>query len=89
MHAAEAIGHAGRDGMPEPRVLERPACAVVSNTGFKGYWLSLWLLGLGAKVAGLSLPPPAEPLLFTLAGLSDRCPPCSLPSATSMRYATP
>ena len=28
---------------------------VVGNTGFKGSWLSLWLHGLGARVAGLSL----------------------------------
>ena len=44
---------------------------VVGNTGFKGSWLSLWLHGLGARVAGLSLPPPTEPNLFALAGLSD------------------
>ena len=47
---------------------------VVGNTGFKGSWLSLWLHGLGARVAGLSLPPPTEPSLFALAGLSDLVP---------------
>ncbi len=48
---------------------------VVSNTGCKGSWISLGLRGLGANVAGLSLPPPpAEPGLFTLAGLSDPVP---------------
>jgi CDP-glucose 4,6-dehydratase len=44
------------------------------HTGFTESWLSLWLHGLGAKVAGLSLPPPTEPGLFTLAGLSDPVP---------------
>jgi CDP-glucose 4,6-dehydratase len=47
---------------------------VVGNTGFKGSWLSLWLHRLGARVSGLSLPPPTEPSLFALAGLSDLVP---------------
>jgi CDP-glucose 4,6-dehydratase len=47
---------------------------VVGNTGFKGSWLSIWLHLLGARVAGLSLPPPTEPSLFVLAGLADLVP---------------
>jgi CDP-glucose 4,6-dehydratase len=47
---------------------------VVGNTGFKGTWLSLWLHRLGARVTGLSLPPPTEPSLFALAGVSDLVP---------------
>ncbi len=42
---------------------------VVGNTGFKGSWLSLRLHRMGAKVFGLSLPPPTEPSLFALARL--------------------
>ena len=34
---------------------------VTGHTGFKGGWLSLWLKNLGAKVYGLSLPPPTNP----------------------------
>jgi CDP-glucose 4,6-dehydratase len=34
---------------------------VTGHTGFKGGWLSLWLNSLGAKVYGLSLPPPTDP----------------------------
>jgi len=34
---------------------------VTGHTGFKGGWLSLWLNSLGAKVHGLSLPPPTDP----------------------------
>src|SRR6267154_265476 len=34
---------------------------VTGHTGFKGGWLSLWLKELGAKVWGLSLPPPTHP----------------------------
>lgn len=37
---------------------------VTGHTGFKGSWLSLWLLELGAEVAGLSLAPNTEPSLF-------------------------
>lgn len=44
---------------------------VTGNTGFKGSWLSLWLLQLGANVKGFSLEPPTEPSLFSLANLSQ------------------
>lgn len=33
---------------------------VTGHTGFKGSWLSSWLLALGADVRGFSLPPSAE-----------------------------
>jgi len=36
---------------------------VTGHTGFKGAWLSLWLKKLGARVHGLSLPPPTLPNL--------------------------
>src|SRR5271170_4690426 len=45
---------------------------VTGLTGFKGAWLCEWLLGLGAEVAGLSLPPPTEPALFNVLGLAGR-----------------
>lgn len=45
---------------------------VTGHTGFKGSWLSLWLLSMGAKVTGLALDPPTEPSLFALAGLERR-----------------
>jgi len=34
------------------------------HTGFKGAWLSRWLLNLGARVHGFSLPPPTQPSVF-------------------------
>ncbi|MGY6529675.1 MAG: CDP-glucose 4,6-dehydratase [Cyanobacterium sp.] len=43
---------------------------VTGHTGFKGSWLSLWLLHLGAQVAGLSLEPNTEPSLFEQLALS-------------------
>ena len=45
---------------------------VTGHTGFKGAWLCEWLLGLGAEVTGLSLPPPTEPSLFAELGLAKR-----------------
>jgi CDP-glucose 4,6-dehydratase len=45
---------------------------VTGHTGFKGSWLTEWLLLLGARVTGYSLPPPTEPALFTQLGLRNR-----------------
>lgn len=45
---------------------------VTGHTGFKGAWLIEWLLALGAKVTGLSLPPPTTPSLFDQLGLARR-----------------
>jgi len=42
---------------------------VTGHTGFKGSWLALWLLELGAEVMGLSLPPETEPNHYGLLGL--------------------
>jgi CDP-glucose 4,6-dehydratase len=43
---------------------------VTGHTGFKGSWLSRWLLDIGADVTGYSLEPPTQPALFELLGLS-------------------
>ena len=37
---------------------------VSGHTGFKGSWLTSWLLQLGARVSGFSLPPPTNPAAF-------------------------
>lgn len=37
---------------------------VTGHTGFKGSWLSLWLIQMGARVTGFSLKPPTEPNHF-------------------------
>ena len=44
---------------------------VTGHTGFKGSWLSRWLLQLGAQVIGYSLDPIQEPSHFELLGLAD------------------
>jgi len=42
---------------------------ITGHTGFKGSWLSLWLLSMGADVYGYSLKPPTVPSLFELCRL--------------------
>ena len=47
---------------------------VTGHTGFKGSWLTLWLLSLGAEVWGYALAPEPERALFTDLGLDqDSC----------------
>ena len=43
---------------------------VTGHTGFKGSWLSLWLIEMGADVIGYSLEPPTEPNHYKLLALS-------------------
>jgi len=43
---------------------------VTGHTGFKGSWLTLWLLAMGARVTGFALPPPTRPSLFDEAGIA-------------------
>ncbi len=45
---------------------------VTGHTGFKGSWLTNWLLGLGAEVAGYSRDVPTEPSLHELSSAGQR-----------------
>lgn len=45
---------------------------ITGNTGFKGSWLTIWLLKLGAKVVGLSKDIPTEPSMFDRLNLKDK-----------------
>ena len=45
---------------------------VTGNTGFKGSWLSAWLVELGAEVFGLSKDIPTEPSHFEVAYMANR-----------------
>lgn len=47
---------------------------MTGNTGFKGSWLTLWLLELGAEVHGLAPGPPTDPSLYELAGIARDVP---------------
>ncbi len=45
---------------------------LTGHTGFKGSWLTLWLLGLGAEVCGYSLKPENEESLFGQLKLNNK-----------------
>ena len=45
---------------------------VTGHMGFKGSWLTLWLLELGAEVYGYSLPPDSTPRLFEEGKIASR-----------------
>ena len=45
---------------------------VTGHTGFKGGWLSAWLVSMGAKVSGYSLPPNTNPSFYEACGLVDK-----------------
>ena len=45
---------------------------VTGHTGFKGSWITAWLLKLGAHVVGVSKNVPTQPAMFEELGLADR-----------------
>jgi CDP-glucose 4,6-dehydratase len=45
---------------------------VTGHTGFKGSWLTKWLLDLDAEVAGFSIDIPTDPSLFEMLDLAPR-----------------
>lgn len=45
---------------------------VTGHTGFKGSWLTAWLLQMGARVIGYSKDVPTQPALFEVLGLNDQ-----------------
>ena len=45
---------------------------VTGNTGFKGTWLTVWLLKMGAHVIGISKDIPTYPSMFTELGLAEK-----------------
>lgn len=53
--------------MFEPKFWRGSRVLVTGHTGFKGAWLSLWLNAMGARVAGLALPPEYPEGLSSLA----------------------
>ncbi|MDC0965239.1 CDP-glucose 4,6-dehydratase [Candidatus Thioglobus sp.] len=45
---------------------------VTGHTGFKGSWLTTWLLNLGANVVGVSKDIPTQPSMFEVLELTDK-----------------
>lgn len=54
------------------RALSGRRVLVTGHTGFKGAWLTEWLLDMGAEVTGIALEPDTEPSLFAALGLGAR-----------------
>jgi CDP-glucose 4,6-dehydratase len=50
---------------------------MTGNTGFKGSWLSLWLLAMGAQVHGYAMGPSGGQDLFNICGLKQLMPTCN------------
>ena len=44
---------------------------ITGHTGFKGSWLSIWLQHMGAEVIGVSLKPPTNPNLYSVANVCE------------------
>ena len=55
-----------------PRFWRDTAVFVTGHTGFKGAWITEWLLQMGARVTGYSLEPPTDPNLFEQLALKSR-----------------
>lgn len=58
--------------MVDRRFWNKKKTFVTGHTGFKGGWLSVWLLEMGAEVVGYALKPDTDPCFFRLCGLGDR-----------------
>ena len=58
-------------GMVDPGFWKDKRVFLTGHTGFKGTWLSLWLLEMGVNLKGYSLPPNTSPSLFQETKLED------------------
>ena len=75
MNFIKIIKHHGKfevnTGMVDPGFWKDKRVFLTGHTGFKGTWLSLWLLEMGVTLAGYSLPPNTSPSLFQETKLED------------------
>ncbi len=53
-------------------IFNRKKIIITGHTGFKGSWLTLWLLSLGAEICGISLKPTTNPSHFELLNLRKK-----------------
>ncbi len=53
-------------------VFQNKKVLITGDTGFKGSWLAIWLIELGADVYGYSLPPKTERDNFVLTNLANK-----------------
>ncbi len=59
--------------LPDPASWAGRRVVVTGHTGFKGGWLTLWLARMGARVTGVSGPPPSTPSLYVAADVGAVC----------------
>jgi len=45
---------------------------ITGHTGFKGSWLTIWLLKLGAKIVGVSKDIPTQPSMYETLNIEDK-----------------
>ena len=45
---------------------------ITGNTGFKGSWLTIWLLKLGANIYGIAKDIPTVPSMYNELGLKNK-----------------
>ena len=45
---------------------------ITGHTGFKGSWLTTWLLNLGAEIIGVSKDIPTTPAMFEVLELEEK-----------------
>ncbi len=62
-------GLVGSMNYPDPVFWKNRSIFVTGHTGFKGSWLCLWLMSMGARVHGYALRPPSKPSFYELACL--------------------
>jgi CDP-glucose 4,6-dehydratase len=53
-------------------IYEGKKVLITGNTGFKGCWLTTWLISLGADVYGYSIDIPTEPSMFKVLDLESK-----------------
>ena len=58
--------------MQDLKFYDNKKVLITGHTGFKGSWMCLMLLNLGANVVGYSLNPPTEPSLFELCNIDKK-----------------
>ena len=58
--------------VPFNNVFSNKKTLITGHTGFKGSWLSVWLLKLGASVFGISKDIPTNPSMFEVLGLKNK-----------------
>ncbi len=60
-----------RNGLVDPTFWMGRKVFLTGHTGFKGGWLSLWLLSMGAKVTGYALEPNSSPNFFDASNVAE------------------